>query len=123
MREIKSLKLRRSALLAMTGLVVSLVRSKLQYGYFWASWGSFAASWLAHSIAVILCAVLTVYCIKKAESFFIEKAFQGIDSADKRMIAPVVTILVACTMILFVHYWPALGISIHEDISRDERAF
>ena len=102
-----SLRARRSLLLGITALVVSYVRSYLQYHqYSWESIEQFLASWLIHYLAIFLLVAVSYALIKTKAHLFLGKKDEshGITMEELTVYVSVV-LLVAAVIIFFLAHW------------------
>ncbi len=98
---VRNIETRGVALVIFTGLIVAWVRHGLQNHWKpWDSWEGFFASWLVHTLGVVLLTLVTVITIIWSHKFFL-----GYDKKeyDREMtFYIVITILVAALGIAFV---------------------
>jgi hypothetical protein len=100
---------RRALLLVLTSLVVSYIRTYIQYHHFWKSIGQFFISWFINYIALVLVVAIAGYCIESVQKFFL-----GDNSQRKRftfeeasVYVSIVVLVLSAFIFILMHWIPA----------------
>jgi len=102
-----SLKIRRYALLVITGLVVAYVRNIVQYRHYsWESIGELLSCWFIHYIAVGIVTATLYVVIKNTEKFFFEykDSEEGL-TWEQAIVYTSLTILISAIFVFLLAHW------------------
>ena len=94
--------IKRVLLLVLTSLVVSYVRTYLQYHHLWKSIGQFFLSWLIHSVALVLVIWIVGFCIEKVQKFFLGDIAQHKTPTFEEAIVYVSIVVLVLSFIIFI---------------------
>ena len=104
-----SYPMRRSALIAGTGLVVAYVRHGLATG--WAAWegiAQFAGYWLIHAVAVGAFGIFAAWPIMRARRFFLDGEVRDIH-LEEVLVLICLTVLLGSIAVYIVAHWVPSG--------------
>jgi len=109
-------KIRRNALLVITGLVVAYVRNIVQYRHYsWESIGGLLSWWFIHYMAVGIVTAISYVIIKNTEKIFFEDkdSEEGL-TWEQAIVYTSLIILISAICIFLLAHWVSSGVPDYE---------